>query len=458
MPRNSPAPARSTSLLALILTVTSSLTATSSSAQPETLTFARVIELAQQQAPDAYTAQARIDVARAQQDATNASRLPTIGLSSSLSPTVQYTAPLLAQDKEALCSANSVACSVGSVPVGSARTGVSIDARWRIFDFGATGAAIDQSSEGVTAATARSQSATARGVATALKIFLAVVADDQLVVARERLASDRARQAEVVKARADLGEGVPSDVLQAEVAAEAAALDLESAKAQARTDRITLAGALGLPPSDTIVVSGDLDLDVVRGADDAIHPDVKAADADVRSAGFGITRAERSMWPTIDGSASIGASLVALTRPDANLTPSAGFGLSLQWPWLDFGKQADISAANASRIVAERTRDAQQTAITTERARALVALDAQGALVIRAGRLQASARQAVDVVEARVQVGEGRLAELLDAQATLTQAEASLVTARANRAQAAVDVALASGVVDSGAFVVAPAR
>ena len=76
----------------------------------------------------------------------------------------------------------------------------------------------------------------------------------------------------------------------------------------------------------------------------------------------------------------------------------------------------------------------------------------------RAGRLQASARQAVDVVEARVQVGEGRLAELLDAQATLTQAEASLVTARANRAQAAVDVALASGVVDSGAFVVAPAR
>ena len=144
--------------------------------------------------------------------------------------------------------------------------------------------------------------------------------------------------------------------------------------------------------------------------------------------------------------------MVALTRPDANLTPSAGLGLSLAWPLMDFGKQADIRAAQASRIVADRSRAAAVTVVVTERERAMVAYEAQRHLVARATRLRASARQAVDVVEARVQVGEGRLSELLDAQAALTQAEASLVSVKASQAQAAVDVALASGVVDNGSF------
>lgn len=451
----------SSSLLALTLLVSSSITSTVAHAElsqdvqgaGEVLTFNRVIELAQAQAPSALTSRASVDVARAAQDQAASARLPTISLSSSVSPTVQYTQPLLSKDEDALCSANSVACSVGSVPVGTARTGASVDARWRIWDFGATGASIDQSGASFAAAQARADAASARATATALKLFLAVVADDELVVARERLAKDRARQAEVVKARAELGEGVPSDVLQAEVAAEAAALDLEAAKAQAKNDRISLAGALGLPPSASIMVQGNLDIDVARGdADVGSHPDVKAAAADARGAGFSLVRAERGLWPTIDGTASVGASLVALTRPDANLTPSAGLGLSLSWPLLDFGARADISSAQASQIVAERTRQAQAITVDTERSRALVSLDAQTSIVTRAGRLQASARQAVDVVEARVTVGEGRLAELLDAQAALTQAEATLVSARATRAQAAIDVALATGVVDVASF------
>jgi multidrug efflux system outer membrane protein len=173
----------------------------------------------------------------------------------------------------------------------------------------------------------------------------------------------------------------------------------------------------------------------------------------VRSAEASVLRTERALWPTIDGTASLGTSLVALTTPSANFTPSVGVGLSLSWPLLDFSRRADIDIARATRIVAAATQAAQTTTVNTARARAVVSLSAQKALVNRATRLVASAQQAVDVVEERVKVGEGRLAELLDAQTALTTAEASLISVRATRSQAAIDVALASGVVDSGVFV-----
>jgi outer membrane protein TolC len=425
-------------------------------AAPDVLTFARVIELATTQAPDAVTAGANVDVGRARIDSAGAALKPSITLSSSVSPSVQMTVPLLS--KEDLCSANSIACSVGSVPVGTGRTGVSVDARWRLLDFGATGAAVAASEANLSSLQAKQQAAIARSVATALKTFVAVLADDELVVVRRRLAEDRARQAQVVKARAEVGAGSPSDVLQADVAAEAAALDLETALAQARTDRITLAGALGLDPEQEVVVDGRLDVDVapdVATSAEAApqHPDVKAADADVRSAEASVVRSERALWPTIDGTASVGTSLVALTTPSANFTPSVGVGLSLSWPLLDFSRRADIDIARATRIVAAATQAAQTTTVNTARARAVVSLSAQKALVNRATRLVASAQQAVNVVEERVKVGEGRLAELLDAQTALTTAEASLISVRATRSQAAIDVALASGVVDNGVFV-----
>ena len=173
--------------------------------------------------------------------------MPSLSLSSSVSPGAQVTVPLLSQDESALCTAGNLACSVGAVPVGSARAGASVDARWRVFDFGATTATVDQREHALTATRARANSSTARVVAQAIKAFLAVVTDDELVAVSERLATERSQQAAAAKGRAELGDAAMADVLQAEVAAESAAFDVEVAKSQALVDRVAPEAQAGLP-------------------------------------------------------------------------------------------------------------------------------------------------------------------------------------------------------------------
>ncbi len=429
----------------------------------EALTMARVIALASEHAPDAVTASAQVAVSAAAVDRATAAAMPSVSLSSSVSPGVQVTMPLLSQDENALCSAGNLACSVGAAPVGSARAGASVDLRWRLFDFGAIAASVDEREAALQATSARAKATTSRAVATALKAYLLVLADDELVAVRRRLVDDRRKQAEVVRGRVELGEGSPADILQADVAAEAAALDLEVALSQARVDRVTLAAAIGLGDvgggggGADIVVDGSLDIDPANVDPDLdAHPTLRAAQLDVDGGRAGVARAERSLLPTIDGSASVGTSLVAITKPDANLTPSAGLGLSLSWPLLDLGRGADVRTAEASAVVAEKTRQATLVQLSAEQRRAQTQLQAQSALVRRAERLTDSARQAYDVTAARLAAGAARFAEVLDAQAALAQAEATLVNARVQRAAAVVDVVAASGVVDGASFAPAP--
>ena len=453
--------------LSLLLLATTMTTVTTA-ARADVLTLERVIELAEQQGPEAQSARAQVAVAEAQRDRSAAATMPSVSLSSSVSPGAQMTVPLVSQDGSALCTAGNLACSVGTVPVGSARAGASVDARWRVFDFGATAATVDQREHVVTATRARASSSSARVVAQAIKALVAVIADDELVHVRERLAAERTQQAAVVKGRAELGDSAMADVLQAEVAADSAAFDVELARSQALVDRVTLLGILGLGAGNDGVGDGvgDVVVDANPGLDlqlaattmaatavgNDVHPDVRAAREDLQGATSSVVAAERGLWPTIDASASVGASLVAITKPDANVTPSAGVGLSLSWPLLDLGRGADVRQARASQIVADKARSARETAIATEAARASQQLTSQQALLQRATRLRDSARVAVEVVTARVAGGAARLGDLLDAQAALTSAEASLVAARAARAQATVDVAAATGVIDRASF------
>ena len=457
--------------LSLLLLATTMTTVTTA-ARADVLTLERVIDLAEQQGPEAQSARAQVAVAEAQRDRAATATMPSVSLSSSVSPGAQMTVPLVSQDGSALCTAGNLACSVGTVPVGSARAGASVDARWRVFDFGATAATVDQREHVVTATRARASSSSARVVAQAIKALVAVIADDELVHVRERLAAERTQQAAVVKGRAELGDSAMADVLQAEVAADSAAFDVELARSQALVDRVTLLGILGLGAGNDSVGDGvgdgvgDVVVDANPGLDlqlaattmaatavgNDVHPDVRAAREDLQGATSSVVAAERGLWPTIDASASVGASLVAITKPDANVTPSAGVGLSLSWPLLDLGRGADVRQARASQIVADKARSARETAIATEAARASQQLTSQQALLQRATRLRDSARVAVEVVTARVAGGAARLGDLLDAQAALTSAEASLVAARAARAQATVDVAAATGVIDRASF------
>lgn len=195
---------------AILFATSMAMAPTAAPSTPLVLSLGDVIAMARDGAPDAQTAQAQIAVSAAAVDRAAAAAMPALGLSSSVSPGVQVTMPLLSQDQNALCSAGNLACSVGAAPVGSARTGASIDLRWRHFDFGAIAASVDEREAALSATQARSVAATSRAIAVALKTYIQILADDELVEVRRGLMRDRQRQAEVVRARATLGEGSPS--------------------------------------------------------------------------------------------------------------------------------------------------------------------------------------------------------------------------------------------------------
>jgi outer membrane protein TolC len=245
----------------------------------------------------------------------------------------------------------------------------------------------------------------------------------------------------------EVGEVSPTDAIQSEVAAEAAAFDVAAAEAAARADRVPLATALGLSPSEALAVQGSLAL-VASPPRDVTHPDQRAIEADARTAQSDRKAADAARWPTVDGTASVGTSSIGTTVPNVNLTPQAGLGLSLDWPLLDFGVNADQRVAAANVAVLSKQRAAELLRIAGEQERASINLEAQQGLRDRAGRLVESARAALAAVEGRYQAGAARIADLLEAQAALSQAEMTLVQAKLGAAQAAVDVALAHGVVD----------
>lgn len=249
----------------------------------------------------------------------------------------------------------------------------------------------------------------------------AVAAGERLRLAEE---SDvRARDlARVAGLLVEAGREPPLRALRARSAAAQTAAELESARADERSARATLASLFGASaPVDG--VAGPL-LDLEPGAVDPEQSlDVRLADAELAVAEATVGQEVSS--GRIDPSVGLG---VRHVRENGDVALVGGVTLPLQ---VFDRNQGNIAAARAGVRAAEARRAGVLAAITVRARNAIANVDAAEA---RVGALERAAlpeaAEALRLAQGSYQAGRATLVELLDVQSAYTTAQSALTEAR----------------------------
>jgi outer membrane protein len=315
---------------------------------------------------------------------------------------------------------------------------LSLHAEYTLFDAGRRKSSLGAARAGAGAAAAR-RGQTRQDIALEVtQAFYGLASAQQMRdVARESLA--RARDhLRIARDRKEAGAAPLVDVLRTEVEVSNAQLDLVASEGKARVARGRLATAMGLPAETDLSISADFEragppdpgalssaLERAAGA----RPSVVAAEKSAEAAGREVARARSAFGPNVRAFASYGWEDETWLPSDK--TWSVGFGVSLPI-FTGFSRVHDLARA---RLELEKARAEREAAALSAREEAwsaysgveeaYEALRATEALVASAGESHRLARE-------RYEVGAGTLTDMLDAQASLSQAQARRVSAQAS--------------------------
>ncbi|MBO9622953.1 MAG: TolC family protein [Sphingomonas sp.] len=396
---------------------------------------------------DTREAFARLEEARA----IRSGALSQFGLQGSLSANAQV------QRTEQITGGASVdvpGVDLGSLG-GSSRTstsaGVTLPVSWELDLFGRRGvtertanadlAAARFNYEGVRAATAAEVARAlfqARGLATQLEDARATATIQRRLF---DLLSRRADRGLAARSEADR---VGADVAQA----EAQATDLTAALDASRRALLLLVGsgtrpigalaispAVASPPQVPAAVPGDL---LQR------RPDVREAEARLRSATGNVRLAELDFFPRITLQPSLGLNYASGAL--GGLSAVAGLGAGLTAPIFDGARlraQLGVSGARAEQAVLAYERTVQGA--YSEADQALIRLVADRDRIARLERGVAAAQRAYDAALKRFDLGFSDLQEVLDAERVARAARTARTTARVDALQRSVQAFQALG-------------
>jgi len=325
---------------------------------------------------------------------------------------------------------------VQGVPSGGAPASshnVSLEASVPILDGGITALQVAQAESAVEAAQAALEAARQDVLLAAARAYFQVLQAMGLVEVREAALRFAQKQVEQAEAFFRAGTVARADIIKAQAAAASAEADLVAARGQVEIALASLRSALGLPLTQEVRVAdpGEPTIPEVTPPEAAAlavsgRPEVRRAAAEVKGTEFALRIAEARAKVMI----STDAGLVLQISPNPG---QVGWALSatISYPLSDGGRtKAAVEEARANLAAAiarmEETKrqvqlEAFQAAVNAREARARLA-------AVRAS--VAAAEESLRVAEGRYQAGAGTLLEVLDAQATATQARISYVQAR----------------------------
>ena len=345
-----------------------------------------------------------------------------------------------------------------SISSRSTSTSPTLSGRWNVFNLSSLHSlsAARQSSQ----AAQLSRSSSRNDVALAVRqhfyevvraIHLSEVAKQAL-----KLARDNERR---VHALFEVGSVSKSDLLKAKVVSGQSAVDSLVADHSVVNARIGLSEALGLAEKDL----GDIDttLSATYATYDeatvltearAARPDIKAADAEMKSAELGISAARWARLPYVSASAS------ATFRPKTESTSETAYfdslsaptgttrsqsttskskaqynaSIALNWDLFDLGNDARSSSAKARLIRSRETRDALLRNLQSEVHQAMLghqeAVEREGL----ARQTLESATENLNLVQQKYNVGSATILDLIDSQVQFNRAQSDLVSALAS--------------------------
>jgi len=329
------------------------------------------------------------------------------------------------------------------------RSGVELQLKSNLYDFGRTGAAVDASRARYDALVAQRDVSEQAILDSVRAGYLQWLGSYALRLLAAQSAQDATTRRARVQALIDEGVRPQADLTPAQADEALAALELERARGQERAAKLELEQAVGAPlPSSAEPDRSLLGSDAAEAAPNTTTPGQSADDPGARmlamqahAAEASARAAEHGTNPVLSGAASAG-----LHAQDTTLFPSYSVGLALSVPLWD-GGSSDASAASARAHAAE-LRAREQATREQRRAR-----DARAALGgDNAARLLRAARVLLVLCEKRLreaeqayELGAGPIDAIAQARTSLRHAQSEVVRAQLAGAQAALARAPARG-------------
>jgi outer membrane protein TolC len=387
------------------------------------VTLADAVRLAWLASPTIAAADGGVRTARAAQRSATGAFLPTVGVSSQVLNSDQFTA-----------------AGTSTIPAGTSTQtcySASVNGSLELFDGGRRFA-------GSRAAKANRQAADAGLVRdryaiglSAKQAFFDVLRADQLVA----VAAARIRQAErsrdIAKSRRDAGTATRSDELRAELELNTARQSMLVAQEQRQTATLVLGRLIGADgPVGALADTASLEprpLPLARGELESLaaasSPQVTFAQERSRASAAGVAQA-RSQWlPSIVAGA--GYNVANTVSIAGALRDGYAVQLGLTYPLFNgFKREEQVTQAVVAADIAK------VTAADAVRAARADAGRLAGSVAIAADRVALAhaavgvAEEDLRVIEARYRVGASSILDLVTSQVNLVQARTDLVTSR----------------------------
>jgi outer membrane protein TolC len=272
--------------------------------------------------------------------------------------------------------------------------------------------------------------------------FNALAADELVRVSGTRI--QRAQeQLKVAKEKLAAGSATRSDTLRSAVEVGNARLALLNAEAQQATARATLAQLIGYdgpvrPVGDSaLFVMAPFDTAALRTEVLQTSPSVLAAEADAKAASAAVAVARAAYFPTITGSFSenwSGPTFVTDTQGNEqriDFRSAWSARVSLNWTLFNgFTRERSMTSSTVTRDVAYAQAEDTRRQASADLTQQLATLAAAQAQIGIASASLAAADEDLRVVRERYRLGAATIVDVLTSQITLDQAEVDLIRAR----------------------------
>lgn len=253
-----------------------------------------------------------------------------------------------------------------------------------------------------------------------------------------------------VRASAGLTSGLDPAAARAELARARARPP--AARQAAQEARLGLEALLGLAPGSLADQSPALPLTARAPAAAppltvlAGRPDMVAAEAELRGAGFEVEAARRDFWPTVSLSAALGGRWVDPETPFSVTGGLESLGASVVAPLFSFGRlEAARDGADGRRDVAALTYRRAATLALAEVETALSALAGAGSRLEMLEVALDAARDRRALASQRHQAGLTSILDVLVADLGVAEVQAELAGARGDAARAWIALCVAQG-------------
>ena len=318
---------------------------------------------------------------------------------------------------------------------------VGLTLNYLLFDFGGREAEVDAARLALINANWNQNQAIQNVLQAVAVSFYDYIGSKALVVADEASLKDAETSLDAAKLRLEAGVGTLPDVLQAQAQLAQIQLDLVDAKGNVEINRGLLATSVGWPANTVFDVDGNLNELPVAAISDNVdnlialamknRPDLAAVQATVRRREALLWEAKSQFFPEISATAQVFRWWVRPEGDSSEFFTDYLVGLQLQMPiFQGFQILNSVRKAKAQLESARAALELQEQIVINQVWNSYYTFTTAVQSLQAADSLVASAQESYNASLARFKAGVGDIVELLNAQATLSQARAEQVQSK----------------------------